>query len=130
MSDLPPQVVVEFATAHLRNLEDLRVLLTCLEARDRWWDAAGMARELGIGASAARRSLDHLARGNLLDIRITGDVRFQFNPGTPALDSAAVACAAAYRANPIAIVQLVADSARRSVRDFADAFRIRGNDHG
>ena len=106
------------------------MLLTCLDARDRWWDAAGMARQLGIGVSAARRSLDHLARGNLLDIRITGDVRYQFKPGNAVLEAAALACAAAYKANPIAIMQLVAEPARRNVRDFADAFRIRGNDHG
>src|SRR5687768_12560257 len=117
MTALPPEVI-EFATAHLRVLEDLQVLLTCLDARDRWWDATGMAREIGIGASAARRSLDHLARRNLLDIRITGDVRYQFKPGNAALEAAALACAAVYRANPLAIVQLVAESARRNVRDF------------
>jgi hypothetical protein len=124
----PSPQVIEFATAHLRTLEDLQVLLTCLEARDRWWDAAGMARHLGIGLSGARRALDHLARGNLLDIRITGDVRYQFQPGNAALEAAALACGAAYRADPIAVVHLVADSTRRNVRDFADAFRIRGKD--
>ena len=105
--------------------------MTCVDTRDRWWDAAAIAKELGIGNTAARHSLDHLARGNLLDIRITGDVRYQFNPGTAELESAALACAAAYRTNPVAVVQMVAGSSRRSLRDFADAFRIRGNDdHG
>jgi hypothetical protein len=88
-----------------------------------------MARHLGISTSAARRTLDHLARGNLLDIRITGDVRYQFKPGTAALEAAALACAAKYRADPISIIQLVTDSTRRNVRDFADAFRIRGKDN-
>jgi hypothetical protein len=122
--------VIRFASAHLRAIQDLHVLLTCVEARDRWWDAAGMGRQLGISVSAARQALDHLARGNLLDIRITGDVRYQFKPGNAMLEDAALACAAAYRADPLAIVQLVGDSTRRSVRDFADAFRIRGDDHG
>ena len=126
----PSPEVIEFATAHLRALEDLQVLLTCLDARDRWWDAAGMARQLGIGVSVARRALDHLARGNLLDIRITGDVRYQFKPGNDGLEAAALACAAAYRADPIAVVHLVGDAPRRSVRDFADAFKIRGDDRG
>jgi DNA-binding IclR family transcriptional regulator len=126
----PSPEVIEFATIHFRSLEDLQVLLTCLDARDRWWDADSMARELGMSVSTARRVLDHLARGNLLDIRITGDVRYQFKPGNARLEGAALACAAAYRVDPIAIVQLVGDSKRRSVRDFADAFRIRGSDHG
>ena len=127
MSALSPEVV-EFAANNVDSLDDLQVLLTCMDTRDRWWDANGMARELGIGVSASRRSLDRLARGNLLDIRITGDVRYQFKPGTPRLEAAAAACAAAYRANPIALVQLVTGSTRRNLRDFADAFRIRRDD--
>ena len=127
MSTVPPESA-EFVARHLRSLEDLQVLMTCIEGRDRWWDAAAVARELGISATAARHALDHLARGNLLDIRITGDVRYQFNPGTAELHGAALAFATAYRANPVPLVQIVAGSARRSVRDFADAFRIRGND--
>jgi DNA-binding IclR family transcriptional regulator len=127
MAGFPPEVIA-FAALHINSLEDLQVLLSCLDARDRWWDASGMARELGISVSAARRSLDRLARGNLLDIRIRDDVRYQFKPGTAAIEAAAVRCAAAYRADPIAMVQLVTGCSYRSVRDFADAFRIRRDD--
>jgi hypothetical protein len=127
MTTLPPDVV-HFLTTHIRSLDDLQVLMACIDGRERWWDAATTARELAVGIKVARHSLDHLARGNLLDIRITGDVRYQFNPGTQALLDAALACAAAYRSNPVAVVQRVAGSARRSVRDFADAFRIRRDD--
>jgi DNA-binding IclR family transcriptional regulator len=126
----PSPEVIEFAAAHLRGLEDLQVLLTCLEARDRWWDAAGIARQIGLKLSSARRSLDHLASRNLLDIRITGDLRYQFKPGNAVLEDAALACASAYRANPIAVVRLVAESAQRNLRDFADAFKFRGTNRG
>lgn len=129
MSTLPPEVV-DFTTRYAGTLDDLQVLMTCLDARDRWWDAHGMARELGIGVSAARRALDRLAGRNLLDIRITGDVRYQFNPGTRELEAAALACASAYRTNPVAVVQLVAGGTRRTLRDFADAFRFRDNGDG
>ena len=129
MTPLSP-AVIEFASTHIRTLEDLQVLLTCIEARDRWWDAAGVAREIGISRSAARRALDHLACGNLLDIRITGDVRYQFKPGNVALEAAAMGCAVAYRTNPIPILQLFTDPARRNLRDFADAFKIRRDDNG
>lgn len=127
MTTLPPDVT-DFVARNLRTLEHLQVLMTCIEARDRWWDAATMGRELGISPTAARRALDDLARGNLLDIRITGDVRYQFNPGTAELEASALAAAGVYRTNPVALVQLVAGSGRRSVRDFADAFRIRRDD--
>jgi hypothetical protein len=129
MTPVPPDTAA-FAARHLRTLEDLQVLMTCIEGRDRWWDAPAVAREVGISATAARHALDNLASGNLLDIRITGDVRYQFNPGTPELHAAALACATAYRTNPVALVQLVAGASKRSVRDFADAFRIRGNSNG
>ena len=124
-----PADVASFVGRHLRSLEDLQVLMTCIDGRDRWWDAPTVARSLGISHTAARHALDHLARGNLLDIRITGDVRYQFNPGSAELGGPALACAAVYRSNPVPLVQMVAGSARRSVRDFADAFRIRPDDH-
>lgn len=130
MHDVVPPDPADFLTRHVRSLDDLQVLMSCIEGRDRWWDAAAMGREIGIGGGAARQSLDHLARGNLLDIRITGDVRYQFKPGTAALEAAALACASVYRSDPVRVVQLVARSATRSVRDFADAFRFRGKDNG
>ena len=99
MSALSPEVI-EFAANNVSSVEDLHVLLTCIDTPDRWWDAQGMARELGMGVSASRRSLDRLARGNLLDIRITGDVRYRFRPGTSELESQAVALVDAYRRNP------------------------------
>jgi hypothetical protein len=124
-----PSDVVSFVATYLRSLGDLQVLMSCIETPGRWWDASALARETGIGVEATRHSLDHLARGNLLDIRITGDVRYSFAPGTDALRKAARACAAAFRAQPVAVIQLIADSPRRSLRDFADAFRIRHDDH-
>lgn len=128
MEPLAPEIVA-FVAASLRSLDDLQVLMLCMESRDRWWDAAAMAREAMISGSASRRALDHLARGNLLDIRITDDVRYTFSPGNAALLETALACAAAYRAHPVALARLVTDSDRRSVRDFADAFRIRRDDN-
>jgi hypothetical protein len=122
--DTVPPDLAGFVIRHIRSLEDLQVLMTCIESRDRWWDAAAMNRELGIGGRAARQSLDRLAQGNLLDIRITGDVRYQFNPGTAALEAAALACASEYHSNPVALVRMVARSTDRSIQDFADAFRF------
>lgn len=128
MEALSPDVV-EFVAAHIRSLNDLQVLIHCMDAPDRWWDAAAVARETGLGEGSARHALDNLARGNLLDIRITGDVRYSFSPGTEDLRESARRLASAFRSSPVAVVKLVADSGPRSVRDFADAFRIRRDDH-
>jgi len=95
-----PMPLARFAATHLGSLEDLRVLALCVEQRDRWHDATAIARTLGIGRRAARAALDHLARNNLLDIRITGDLRYRFRPGTSELESQALALVDAYRRNP------------------------------
>jgi hypothetical protein len=121
----PPPEVVAFVSQYIRSPEDLAVFLICVTEHDRWWDASSMAREVAMGPAAAQRSLDQLARSNLLDIRLTADVRYQFRPGTSELREAALATAAAYRSNPIGVVQLVANARQRSLRDFADAFKLR-----
>ena len=123
MKSVPPHVA-DFLTLHIGSPEDLEVFLACVTAPERWWDASSMASEVGVRPQAAHRSLDHLARSNLLDIRVTADVRYQFNPGTEELRDRAIACAAEYRVNPIGVVQIVTDR-RRRIRDFADAFKLR-----
>ncbi len=127
MRDLPP-LVRAFMSDHITTLDELQLLITCVYSEDRWWDATAVARELGVSAVAARHALDHLASRNLLDIRITGDVRYRFHPGTDELRDAALVVAETYRANPAGVINLVAGAPRRSIRDFADAFRIRKDD--
>ena len=127
MHDVPP-IVLAFVGDFLTSVTELQLLLTCMQSGDRWWDARSAAREMGISESAARRALDRLAARNLFDLRVTGDVRYQFRPGTPELAAAAQALAEAYRANPVAIINRVAPSTPQSLRDFADAFRIRKDD--
>ena len=123
-----PPPVLAFVADHLRSLDELQLFISVVQSPHRWWDVTTAARELGITATTARRGLDALAARNLLDIRITDDVRYQFRPGTEALRSAAIATEEAYRMNPLAVVQLVAQTGRRGLRDFADAFRIRTDD--
>jgi hypothetical protein len=117
-----------FIAEQIEKADDLHVLLLLTDSPDRWWDAESAARELHLRRGAAREALDRLTRRNLLDIRITGDLRYQFHPGTEDLRKAAIALYDAYRANPLLIMTCVTGSARRSIRDFADAFRIRPDD--
>lgn len=124
-SKLPP-LVLAFVSDHIRSLEELQLLMAVMHAPERWWDAATAARELILPVGTARRALDHLAAHNLLDIRITGDVRYQFRPGTDALRASAQACVEAYDAQPQAVVELVKGTT--PARDFSDAFRIRRDD--
>ena len=121
--------LVQFARSQIHSVEALQVFILCVDHRDRWWDATGIGRAVSITESKARRILDQFARANLLDIRISDAVRFRFAPGLQELEEQAVAFAAAYHTNPTEVVKLIARSTvSDSVRDFADAFRIRRDD--
>ena len=122
--------VVAFVTDHVRTLGELQLLIAIIQSGDRWWDASAAARESGLSVHAARRALDFFGAHNLLDIRITGDVRYQYRPGTSELRNSAEACAAAYRTRPLDLAQRVTGSSPSSVRDFADAFRVRRKSDG
>ena len=121
-------LVLSFLSAHVAHLVEFQLLMLVAQSPDRWWDAGSAARELGITVTAARGALDHLAKHNLLDIRITGDVRYQFRPGTEALRTGVAACVDAFRRAPLRMFAVVTGQGPKSVRDFADAFRIRRDD--
>ena len=125
-SDLSPEVLA-FLADHITTAEQLELLVRLVDGRDRWWDAAAAARELGISERDAHAALDHLAKHNLLDIRITAEVRYQFHPGTEALRAAALASTDALRRRPMKVFEAIA-ARRRAARDFADAFRLRRHD--
>jgi hypothetical protein len=120
--------VAAFVVEYVGSLEELEILILLVMSDERWWDAGSSSRELGLPIARARAALDALASRNLLDIRITEDVRYKFRPGTPELEISVTALTEAYRRDPAAVVQLVARAGPRSVRDFADAFRIRRRD--
>ena len=127
MPRIPPTVAA-FVSAHVRTLDELQLLMAIVQSPDRWWDAETAARELGMPVAEARAALDHFGAHNLLDIKISGNLRYQFSPGTAELREAANAAAEAYRRWPLDVAKVVAPTAPRSITDFADAFRIRRDD--
>ena len=129
MPEFAPTVIA-FVSEHVRTLAELQLLMLLIHSGDRWWDAGSAARESGLTVDDARRALDYFGSRNLLDIRITGDVRYQYRPGTDELRDRASACAAAYRTRPLDLARLVTGPSPASVRDFADAFRVRRRHDG
>ena len=122
--------VVQFARSYIRTIEELDVFVVCVDHRDHWWDATEIAQRVMIRESAAILALDHFARANLLDLRISDAVHYRFCPGTEELASRAAVFIAAYHKKPAEVVRFIARSGvSDSVRDFADAFRIKRNDH-
>ncbi len=106
---LPPlaPIVAGFLLRHVASIEELEILMLLVMSGGRWWDATSASREAGIPVGSARAALDALASQNLLDIRITEDVRYQFRPGNVALEEAALATAAVYQRSPEPLIQAV-----------------------
>jgi hypothetical protein len=126
-SEIAPGVR-RFVESHVPSLEHLEVLALLIRTADQWWDAGGVEQELGISPDAGRRILEDLASGNLLEIRVTTDVRYQFRPGEAEVREAAAAFAEAYATQRLAVTRLVARPSNRNIRAFADAFRIQRDD--
>ena len=125
VSDRLASHVVEFVNDSVDSIEQLELLVMLIESPNRWWDAAAAGRALGVDPGRTQRDLERLATRNLLAVRLTNDVSYRFEPGSPSLAARAAAFAAAYRSHARALFRLVSDRQKRAVRDFADAFRIR-----
>jgi hypothetical protein len=119
---------VDFVRQNIQSTEEMEVLVLLMDPPTRWWDAASVAHALGLDVTIARRSLEHLASRNLLGIRVTNDVRYQFQPGEPHLATACSAFAEAYRTNLLVLLRITSEQPRHRIRAFADAFRIRRDD--
>ena len=124
---LPPSIQ-SFLRDDVETLQQLELLIVLMNDPGRWWDAPAVARQIGVEISDARAGLERLASRNLLAITISSDVRYRFQPGTPALRETTDRVAETIRRNSLDVYRFVAGLRNRAVRDFADAFRIRRDD--
>jgi len=99
--------VLAFLVAHIRSANDLALLMAVIDAPYRWWDADRVRRELGIAPAQARASLERLVAANVLDIRITEHVRYQFRPATTEVADVLREFATAFRADRGAVTDAV-----------------------
>lgn len=68
------------------SVEQLTTLVLLWERPEHTWTAESVGHVLGISSSIAAQSLDHLCRGNLLDVRVGNDALvFRYSPATPEL---------------------------------------------
>lgn len=104
-SDQLSTTAVRFLHGHIASEQELELLVALVESPSRWWDAGAVSREFRMSRRVASATLDRFAAANLLEIRVTDDVRYQFRPGTAELGKGAVALTAAYRADPAGVVR-------------------------
>ena len=103
--ELLPVEIATFIGDHLLSVDEIEALTALSDAPARWWDAKLISGALGVPVSTARGILDHLARLNLLDIRVTDEVRYQFHPGTSTLGRITSRLVSLYRTDPSSVIR-------------------------
>lgn len=98
-----PTHVHAFLNQFACSLDELVILLALIESRTQWWDVDRMAARAGLVPFNTRRVLDAFASRNLLDIRISDDVRYRLRPGTPELAREVDAAVGVYRRSPTVV---------------------------
>jgi hypothetical protein len=100
-----PEPVREFLAQCAGSPDELGMLLMLMTASNRWWNARSAAQEIGLTEARARQVLDRLVSCNLLDIKVSNEVRYRFRPGTPTLQHRASALLALYREHGDVVLQ-------------------------
>ena len=117
-----PDAVANFVLRHVDSVAELEALLLVRSSGSQVWDTALLARRLYVSDTDAAGVLKALHRRGLLARE--GDT-FRYAP-TPDERCAEVdMLAAAYPKFLIPITNLIHGKPRASLRDFADAFRLR-----
>jgi hypothetical protein len=125
-----PKTVQELLRERIASFEQLEILLLLFRRRDQTWTSEAVYKELGIPPSHASDGLDHLVRGNLVDVRVGGaSLLFRFNPGTPELERGVAELQQTFAERPVDVLRLLSEFAVQRVRTsamkmFADAFVI------
>jgi hypothetical protein len=123
-SDQVPDDVRQLLADCVGSLDELGMLLMLTASATRWWTAPTAGAELGITGRRAGQILDRLASCNLLDIKVSNEVSYQFRPGTSQLQERAAALLALYRERPIVVLRWAAGNGL-SAASFTDAFRLK-----
>jgi hypothetical protein len=113
---------------HIESADQLDILLLLHSKPDRVWTARQVSEAVFTVPTAATMRLEQLVAAGFLATSGGGDPGYQYSPASAALRTGADRLAAAYRANRVAVIQMVFQQPSDPVKSFSDAFRIR-KDH-
>jgi len=120
-----PKEIREFVARFLPSVEHLEAFIVLHKNTTRSWSPSDMAAELRIPEDSAADVLERLASDNFLDVKISNDILYRFNPATDALDTVSARAAALYVRERIAMINLVTAATLSPIHDFAEAFRLK-----
>ncbi|HYW10527.1 MAG TPA: hypothetical protein VE871_01190 [Longimicrobium sp.] len=120
-----PQGVRAFIAQNIESAELLETLLLVHSAPEREWTPEDVARSIYTVPAGATRRLEQLVEMQLVSSTGTANPAYRYAPGTSALAGQVDALAAAYRANRVAVINVVYAPPPDPLRSFADAFKLR-----
>lgn len=120
-----PEGVRAFVTQNIDSAELLETLLLVHSGPARDWSPEEVARSIYTVAAAATRRLEQLVAMGLARSNGAADPAYRYAPSSPALAGEVDALAQAYRANRVAVINLIYSRPPDPLRSFADAFKLR-----
>jgi predicted ArsR family transcriptional regulator len=124
---LPPDLRA-FLQACIESIEQVELLMM-LRGSERLRTVREIAADLRITPAVARREVETLTARGLLEASVASETLYRYRPNSSELSRRGDLLAQYYVTSRLLIYKVVAASAsRRSVKRFADAFKLRDSE--
>ena len=122
--DITPEIQ-RLVAEHIDGADQLDILLLLHSAPDRAWTAREVSESVFTVPTAATMRLEQLVQAGFLATTGGADPSYAYRPATEVLGRQIDTLAAVYRANRVAVIQLVFQKAADPLKTFSNAFRLR-----
>lgn len=120
-----PEDVRYFLQTSIDSIEQLQVLLLLQAQPDRIWTTSEITFELRSVDSSIQNRLDKLYKRNILARH--GDSEHKFLPTSTEMLNIIEKVVSENQLRPYQIIDAIYSSAEKSIQDFANAFKMRGD---
>lgn len=117
-----PEPVRRLIAERIDSVPELEAILLFRENRERAWTAEEAGKRLYVSTTVAAHVLQVLTERGFFAEAVGA---YRYGPETPELAETIDLLANAYARHLVAVTQMIHSKPSQSVRDFADAFRLR-----
>jgi hypothetical protein len=100
-----PKDILDFVVRFLPSIEHLETFIVLQRDATRSWSSSDVSAELRIPEATAADVLERLASDNFLEVRISNEILYRFNPATGPLEHSATRCAEYYQRDRIGMIK-------------------------
>jgi hypothetical protein len=125
--DITPEIQ-RLVAEHIDSADQLDILLLLHASPERSWTAREVSAAVFTVPTAATMRLEQLVKAGFLTSSGGADPGYTFRPAKPRLRDQVDTLAAVYRANRVAVIQLVFQKPTDPLESFSNAFRLRRED--